>query len=120
MNRMKFKKKAPEKSKKVPMYSKDDVKTMLDVMEYLPIAYGEFSRFSRMTPPQRLDFLNGLSYTGNDTIRAVVNNCRMISYNMYYGHESTWAAIGYDGAFSKVPQKLGEQRRHYANLVGGK
>ena len=97
-----------------------DVKTMLDVMEYLPVFYGEFSRFSKMAKVDRLTFLESLSDTSNETVRTVVNNCRMISYNMYYGHESTWQAIGYDGPFSKVPQKLGEQRRYYAKMVGDK
>ena len=96
----------------------NDVKTMLDVMEYLPIIYGEFSRFSKMPVNKRLNLLISLKSTSNDTVRAVVNNCRMISYYMYYGHESSWQAIGYDGPFAKIPQKLGEQRLHYANLAG--
>ncbi len=99
---------------------KNDFKTMLDVMEYLPVFYGEFSRFSKMDSKNRLTFLNSLNNTSNETVRAVVNNCRMICYNMYYGHESTWQAIGYDGPFSKRPQVMSEQRKHYAKLVGEK
>jgi hypothetical protein len=97
-----------------------DVKAMLDIMEYLPIFHGEFSRFSKMTMDDRLTFLNSLHNTTNDMVRAVVNNCRMITFNMYYGHESTWQAVGYDGPFGKVPEKIGEQRQHYAKQVGGK
>lgn len=95
----------------------NDFKTMLDVMEYLPIFYGEFSRFSKMSNKNRLTFLNSLNDTTNETVRAVVNNCRMICYNMYYGHESTWQSIGYDGPYSKRPQVMSEQRKHYAKLV---
>jgi hypothetical protein len=35
------------------------------------------------------------------------------AFIMYYGHESKWQAIGYDGPFGKVPEQLGEQRLHY-------
>ena len=97
-----------------------DVKTMLDVMEYLPLFYGEFSRFSKMPISNRLTFLNSLNDTTNSTVRAVVSNCRMITFNIYYGHESTWQAIGYDGPFGKVPEQLGEQRQYYAQQVGDK
>ncbi len=97
---------------------KSDFKLALDVMEYLPVFYGEFSRFSKMDHSDRLAFLKSLNDTTNETVRAVVNNCRMITYNMYYGHESTWQNIGYDGPFSRRPEVLGEQRRHYAKLVG--
>jgi hypothetical protein len=97
----------------------NDIKTVLDVLEYLPIFYGEFSRFSKMSEADRLAFLTSLNDTTNDTVRAVVNNCRMITFNMYYGHPSTWQAIGYDGPFSRVPQKLSVQRQHYAKRVGG-
>ncbi len=97
----------------------NDVREMLDVMEYLPVFYGQFSRFSKMQKAERLAFLNGLNDTSSETVRAVVSNCRMITYNIYYGHESTWSAIGYDGPFAKVPQQLSEQRQYYAKVVEG-
>jgi len=95
-----------------------DVKTVLDVLEWMPVAYGYFSRFSRLSPDKRLAFLNGTKNTGSATVRAVIHNCRMICFNLYYGHQSTWAAIGYDGPFSGIPEQLGEQRRYYAELIG--
>lgn len=95
-----------------------DVKMVLDVLEWLPMAYGYFSRFSRLSLEKRLKFLNGTKDTASDTVRAVINNGHMICFNLYYGHESTWAAIGYDGPFSGIPEQLGAQRRYYAELIG--
>ena len=42
----------------------------------------------------------------------------MIRY-LYYGHEKTWAAVGYDGPFAGLPEQPSEQRRHYLTLVQG-
>lgn len=95
----------------------DDMKLVLDALEWMPMAYGYFSRFSRLSPEKRLEFLNGTKDTGFDTVRAVINNCRLVGFYLYYGHESTWAAIGYDGTFAGGPQKLSAQRRHYAELA---
>ena len=36
----------------------------------------------------------------------------------YFGHPSTWNAIGYDGPFMNLPEKRSEQRVLYARLVG--
>tara|TARA_B110000503_G_scaffold80101_1_gene122812 strand:+ start:2731 stop:3324 length:594 start_codon:yes stop_codon:yes gene_type:complete len=97
-----------------------DMKSVLDAMEYLPVFYGKMSRFSKMSKVDRLNFLQGLRDTKNETVKAVVNNCRLVVFNMYYGHESTWAAIGYDGTFTKMPEIMGEQRKYYAKQVEGK
>lgn len=95
-----------------------DVKTVIDVLEWLPVFYGSFSRFSTLDSAKRIDFLNRSKETNSDIVRAVINNCRMLCFNMYYGHESSWAAIGYDGPFSQVEPRLSEQRQHYARRIG--
>lgn len=92
----------------------DDVKLVLSVLEWLPLIYGHFSRFATLPAGQRLALVNRTKQTRSDSVRAVMNNCRMLCFNMYYGHASSWTAIGYDGPFSALPEKLGEQRRYYA------
>lgn len=95
-----------------------DVKLVLDVLEWMPVMYAKFGRFSRLSLEQRLNFLNGTKNTRSKTVRAVINNCRMLCFNMYYGHESSWSAIGYDGPFAKhLPEQLSEQRQLYAALT---
>lgn len=91
----------------------DELAIALNALQWMPIFYGYFSRFSRLSQQQRLAFLNETKDTGSDIVRAVINNCRMVCFNFYYGHESTWDAIGYDGPFAKIPQIHGEQRRYY-------
>ena len=99
-------------------YIVEDLKTVLNALEWMPIFYGYFSRFSKLSAEKRLRFLNGTKDTSSDTVRAVIHNCRMICFNLYYGHESTWAAIGYDGPFAGVPEIIGVQRKYYADRIG--
>lgn len=95
----------------------DDFKLAIDALELLPIAYGQFSRFSKLEAADRLAFLQHTQETGSDTVRMIVANCRMVCLNLYYGHASTWNAIGYDGPFSGMEPKLSAQRRHYAQRI---
>ncbi|MCG8614370.1 MAG: hypothetical protein MI864_27985 [Pseudomonadales bacterium] len=94
-----------------------DLKAALDALQWMPMAYGYFSRFSRLDIERRLQFLKDTQNTVFDTVRAVVSGCRIICFNLYYGHESTWPAIGYDGPYSGIPEQIGAQRRHYAELI---
>lgn len=95
----------------------ESLKQAVDLLEYLPIFYGYFSRFSKLSSQQRLDFLQSSQNTTSTTVRAITNNCRLLIFTMYYGHESSWNAIKYDGPFSKIPQKISPQRDFYMQQV---
>jgi len=96
---------------------RDDFLLALDALEYLPIVYGRFSRFSKMNLADREALLTSLQQTRINAVSAVLNACRMAVMMMYYGHESTWAGINYDGTFSRAPQILSLQRQQYQQLT---
>jgi len=97
----------------VSSFIRSDFKLALNVMEYLPIVYGSFSRFSKLSTIQREDLLDKFSHTKSDTVRAVIHNLRMAVMLTFYGHESSWSAIKYDGSFSNIPAQQSTQRKHY-------
>ena len=92
----------------------DDMRAALDVAEWLPLAYGHFSRFSRLDRSAQQALLQRWMGSGVETVRAIGTNLKLVSHFMYFGHPSTWAAIGYDGPFQKRPPILSEQRKAYA------
>ncbi|MFN8353342.1 MAG: hypothetical protein U0Y10_02765 [Spirosomataceae bacterium] len=94
-----------------------DFKAVLYLVEAMPLLEGRFSRFSRLSREQRIAFLEQMQATTNDLYRVAIANARMVVRLMYYGHPSTWKAIGYDGPFGNIPEVLSEQRRYYASLV---
>ena len=94
-----------------------DFKAVLYLVEAMPIAEGYFSRFSRLAREKRIEFLEQMQSTDNDLYRVAIANARMVVRLMYYGHPSTWKAIGYDGPFANVPEVRSEQRKYYASLV---
>jgi len=101
----------------VSSYIKEDFKLALSVMEYLPLVYGEFSRFSKLAVQQRTAFLDKLKNTDSTTVRAVIHNIRMTVMLSFYGHDSTWKSIQYDGAFTQIPPQISTQRQHYADIT---
>lgn len=94
-----------------------DFKAILYLIEAMPIANGYFSRFSRLTKEQQLEFLEKMQNTENDLYRVAIANARMTVRMMYYGHPSTWKAIGYDGPHGGVPEVISEQRLYYKKLT---
>lgn len=94
-----------------------DLKAAFYLLEMFPLAYGHLSRFSRLTVQERKQVLTAASDTQDDTLRAVIANLSAMMRWYYYGHPSTWKAIGYDGPFMNLPEKHSEQRIHYAQLV---
>ncbi|TGK01512.1 hypothetical protein EHQ53_07510 [Leptospira langatensis] len=103
----------------VDPFLSEDFKTLVLVMEYLPFFHWKFSRFSRMSLESRRKFLSELNDSDSDLIRAVWSNLRMPIFLMYYGHESTFKMISYDGPFGNPPEKLSESRIYYNKLIGG-
>ncbi len=97
----------------------DDMRAALTVMEWLPLAYGYFSRFSRLGVAQQQAMVHTAMASRMDIVRAVGTNLKLVSHFMYFGHPCTWAAIGYDGPFQKLPPIQSEQRKAYAIRVAG-
>ncbi|MFJ3054984.1 hypothetical protein [Herbaspirillum sp. NPDC087042] len=95
-----------------------DFRTAFYLLEFLPLAKGRLSRFSRLTLEERRAFLSEACDTTDDTVRAVLYNLPAVMRWYYYGHPSAWKAIGYDGPFMGLPEKRSEQRLLYAQLVG--
>ena len=95
----------------------DDFKLALDFLEYLPLAYGEFSRLSRMSSEQRTTFISSIQSSSIEAVRVAVSGCRMLVFVCYYSQDASWASIGYDGPHSKIPEKLSPQRLHYQQLT---
>jgi hypothetical protein len=95
----------------------EDMCAALAVMEWLPLAYGHWGRFSSLDASQILEVLTRSMESSIEIFRAVGTNLKLVSHFMYFGHPSAWAAIGYDGPFQKLPPILSEQRKTYALRV---
>ena len=95
----------------------DDLCTALALFEWLPLGYGYFGRFSTLSMDARQRLLQQMMGSGIETVRAIAGNFRLLIMLFYFGHRSSWAAIGYDGTFQKLPPRLSEQRQRYAAAV---
>jgi len=93
---------------------RSDFLAALYLVEFSPIGSGHLSRLSRLDEATRVHFLRAAADTSSDLLRAAVSNIRMVILLVYYGHESTWKKIGYDGPYGHFPEKLSEQRYYYA------
>jgi hypothetical protein len=95
----------------------DDMRAALDVAEWLPLLYGHLSRFSKLERGQQQALVQRWMGSSVETVRAIGTNLKLVSHFMYFGHPSSWAAIGYDGPFQKRPPIISEQRKAYALRV---
>lgn len=91
-----------------------DVGAALDLLEWLPVVRGYFSRFSRMPATERAALIESMLASRIETLRAVANNLKIVVHFLYYAHPATWALTGYDGPFARLEPKQSEQRLHYA------
>lgn len=96
----------------------DDFKSLIIILEYLPLISGYWSRFSKLNEIDRKNFLLSQETTKSDTIRAALANLKLPVYLVYYGHESSFKAISYDGPFGNPPEKLSESRIYYKKILG--
>ncbi len=101
----------------VPQDISDNFKLALDFLEYLPMAYGEFSRISRMSLEQRTTFITSIQGSSIEAVRVAVSGCRMLVFVCYYSQDASWKHIGYDGPHSQIPEKISPQRLHYQALT---
>jgi hypothetical protein len=98
---------------------REDIRTAIDALEYLPFLYGHFGRFSRLPLGARRRVLGTAMQSRFAVPRAVAGSLRMMAHLFYYGHPTTWPATGYDGPFARIAPILGEQRVHFAELRDG-
>ena len=98
---------------------REDVKTAIKVLEYLPFMYGYFSRFSALDMTTRKVVLEKAFKSQFEVPRAVSASLRLIVQLFYFGSSATWARIGYDGPFAKLPPQMSEQRVYFAKLKQG-
>jgi hypothetical protein len=98
---------------------RDDIRTAVDVLEYLPFLYGHLSRFSHLGVEARRRVLEAAVQSRFAVPRAVAGSLRMMAHLFYYGHRATWAATGFDGPFARIEPKLSEQRVYFAALKKG-
>jgi hypothetical protein len=97
----------------------DDMRAALGAMEWLPLAYGYMTRFSRLPMAQRQSLVRSWMESRIELVRAIGTNLKLVAHFMYFGHASTWTAIGYDGPFQKMPPIQSVQRKSYAMRVAG-
>jgi hypothetical protein len=98
---------------------RDDIRTAIDALEYLPFLYGHVGRFSRLPVGACQHVLGAAMQSRFAVPRAVAGSLRMMTHLFYYGHPATWPATGYDGPFARLVPILGEQRVHFAALRNG-
>lgn len=94
-----------------------DFDSALWILEYLPIRFGYWSRFSKLNPEQTKEFINTALRCDIELVRNIASSVRMAVMLVYYGHKSTWEPIGYDGPFGNFPEKLSESRIYYQAQV---
>ncbi|MBM9499465.1 hypothetical protein JWG44_04280 [Leptospira sp. 201903071] len=94
-----------------------DFDTAMWILEFLPIRFGYWSRFSKLKKEEAREFLNGALQSESELVRNIVSSVRMVVMLVYYGHKSTWKEIGYDGPFGNFPEKLSESRIYYKTQV---
>lgn len=97
----------------------EDMCAALMVLEWLPLTYGYWGRFSKLEIPAQRAVLTRAMESSVETVRAVGTNLKLVSHFMYFGHPSTWNAIGYDGPFQKLPPIISSQRKAYSLKVQG-
>ena len=98
---------------------RDDIKTAIRVIEYMPFIYGYFTRFSALDVGSRLAVLEKAFQSRFEIPRAVSSSLRLMVQLFYFGSSATWTRIGYDGPFAKVPPQMSEQRGYFAKLKQG-
>ncbi|TJY65116.1 hypothetical protein E4T66_02510 [Sinimarinibacterium sp. CAU 1509] len=97
---------------------RDDLKAALGVLEYLPPLYGHFGRFSHLDRSARQALLQQMCSSRVELLRAIGGNVKILVQFFYFAHPKTWAATGYDGPFGRLPERMDDQRRWYAEHTG--
>lgn len=96
--------------------AQSDIHAALQVLEYLPLLYGYFTRFSGLAVSERVNVLQLAQNSRFDIPRAVSSSLRLMLQLFYFGSKPTWKSMGYDGPFAGIGENLSEQRIFYARL----
>lgn len=96
--------------------AKSDIHAALQVLEYLPLIYGYFTRFSGLGTAERAHIIALAQGSRFDVPRAVSSSLRLMVQLFYFGSKPAWKPMGYDGPFARIEENLSEQRIHYARL----
>lgn len=97
----------------------DDMQAALTALEWLPLAYGHFSRFSHLDLARQQSLVRAWMDSRVELVRVIATNLKLVSHFMYFGHPSTWGSIGYDGPFQKLAPLQSVQRKAYAIRTAG-
>jgi hypothetical protein len=91
-----------------------DLHAALAVLQWMPLAYGHGSRYTKLSLPRRRKVLQRMMRSNSEVLRAVATNLKILVHFFYFGHRASWAAIGYEGPFANLPPSISEQRGWYA------
>jgi len=94
-----------------------DIRAAIQLIAWMPLAYGYMSRFQRLDLESRRDVFRRAHNSSVSVFRAASSGLRLMLQLMYFGHDASWQALGYDGSFTHLPQQLSEQRKFYAKAV---
>lgn len=97
---------------------RDDFLLALDAVDWLPVAWGHFSRLRFLPLPQRRAFIDARANTRIDAVRAAINGLRLVTGLVYYAQPSTWQAMQYGGPHAGLPPMDSEQRAYYRQATG--
>lgn len=79
-----------------------EIHAMFGLIEHGTILGGYVARFTRLSPAERLDFLQKLKNLGSKFAQAAVG-MRDLCLLGWYANPRTWAALGYDGPLLERP-----------------
>lgn len=79
-----------------------DLKAGLQLLEHATALQGFSSRFTRLDEAAQRAYLEKLLAGSNNTLCLVALAFKEMAHLFYYGHESVWKQIGYDGPLVKT------------------
>lgn len=79
-----------------------DLKAGLQLLEHATALQGFSSRFTRLETAAQRAYLEKLLAGSNNTLGLVAVAFKQMAHLFYYGHESVWKHIGYDGPLIKT------------------
>ena len=78
--------------------SRTDLKRVLNLLEYTPLALiGSPSRFSTLPAQRRAELLGSLMRSDSGFRQMIFTTFKKLAITAYYIHPFSWTAVGYDG-----------------------
>jgi hypothetical protein len=91
-----------------------DLKAGIQLLEHAPPLVGSFGRLSALPVDERGRVLRALMERGPQLVVQVAVALQQMASLFYWGHPSTWGAIGYDGPWQKDPRPPPSTARYQA------